>query len=130
MAKQSVDPRPISPHLEIWRWHATMASSILHRATGIANYIGAVAISVWIILLAFGAEGSVAFLFEGWMAWVTRFGLIVLTYCVSYHWLNGLRHLVWDFGKGYDPDGSNMRSYIIIVAAVIPTALLWLNLGA
>lgn len=130
MASDWSDPRPMSPHLQVWRWHATMASSILHRVTGIANYIGAVAISTWLILLAFGAEGMVGFLFEGWMAWVTRFALIGLTYSVSYHWLNGLRHLVWDAGKGYDPDGSNLRSYLIIVGAVIPTALLWLNLGA
>jgi len=129
MASDWSDPRPMSPHLQVWRWHATMASSILHRATGVANYIGAVAISVWVVLLAFGAEGSISFLFEGWMAWVTRFGLIALTYSVSYHWLNGLRHLLWDAGKGYDPKGSNLRSILIIFSAVIPTALIWLDLG-
>jgi len=129
MASDWSDPRPMSPHLQVWRWHATMASSILHRATGVANYFGAVAISVWVVLLAFGAEASIGFLFEGWMAWVTRFGLIALTYSVSYHWLNGLRHLVWDAGKGYDPKGSNLRSILIIVGAVIPTALIWLDLG-
>jgi len=129
MSSDWSDPRPLSPHLQVWRWHATMASSILHRATGIANYVGAVAIAIWIILLALGAESSVAFLFEGWMAWVTRFGLIALTYAVSYHWLNGLRHLFWDIGKGFDPKGSNRRSVMILLGAVIPTALLWLNLG-
>lgn len=129
MASDWSDPRPLSPHLQVWRWHATMASSILHRATGVANYIGAVAISVWVILLAFEAEGAVGFLFEGWMAWVTQLGLITLTYAVSYHWLNGLRHLVWDAGKGYDPAGSNLRSVLIIVGAVIPTALVWIELG-
>ncbi|MBO6730074.1 MAG: succinate dehydrogenase, cytochrome b556 subunit [Maricaulis sp.] len=129
MSSDWSDPRPMSPHLQVWRWHATMASSILHRATGIANYVGAVAIAIWFILLALGAEGAVAFLFEGWMAWVTRFGLIALTYSVSYHWLNGLRHLFWDIGKGFDPKGSNRRSVMILLGAVIPTALLWLNLG-
>lgn len=129
MSSDWSDPRPMSPHLQVWRWHATMASSILHRATGIANYVGAVAIAIWFILLALGAEGAVAFLFEGWMAWVTRFGLIALTYAVSYHWLNGLRHLFWDIGKGFDPKGSNRRSVMILLGAVIPTALLWLNLG-
>ena len=129
MASDWSDPRPMSPHLQVWRWHATMASSILHRATGIGNYIGSVAIAVWLVLLAFGAEGSIAFLFEGGMAWVTRFGLVLLTYSVSYHWLNGLRHLVWDFGKGFDPKGSNVRSVAIIILAVIPTVALWLQLG-
>ena len=130
MSSDWSDPRPMSPHLQVWRWHATMASSIIHRATGIANYVGAVAIAIWFILLALGAEGAVAFLFEGWMAWVTRFGLIALTYSVSYHWLNGLRHLFWDIGKGFDPKGSNRRSVMILLGAVIPTALLWLNLGS
>ena len=129
MSSDWSDPRPMSPHLQVWRWHATMASSILHRATGIANYVGAVAIAIWFILLALGAEGAVSFLFEGWMAWVTRFGLIALTYSVAYHWLNGLRHLFWDIGKGFDPKGSNRRSVMILLGAVIPTALLWLNLG-
>ena len=129
MASDWSDPRPMSPHLQVWRWHATMASSILHRVTGVANYFGAVAISIWVILLAFGAEGSIGFLFEGWMAWATRFGLIALTYSVSYHWLNGLRHLLWDAGKGYDPNGSNLRSILIIFGAVVPTALVWLELG-
>lgn len=129
MASDWSDPRPLSPHLQVWRWHATMASSILHRVTGMALTFGAAALAVWLVLLAFGAEGAVAFLFEGWMAWVTRFGLIALTWAVSYHWLNGLRHLMWDAGKGFDPKGSNLRSILIMIGAVIPTAALWLSIG-
>ena len=106
-----------------------MTSSILHRATGVANYLGAVAFAIWFLLLATGSEGLIGFLFEGPMEWVTRAGLILLTYAVSYHWLNGLRHLVWDFGKGFDPKGSNQRSVAIIALAVVPTAVIWLNLG-
>ena len=107
-----------------------MASSILHRATGIANYIGAIAFAIWFLFLATGQEASIGFLFEGSMAWVTRFGLVALTYSISYHWLNGLRHLFWDIGKGFDPEGSNFRSVLIMIASVIPTAALWLNLGS
>jgi succinate dehydrogenase / fumarate reductase cytochrome b subunit len=129
MASERTDTRPLSPHLQVWRWHATMASSILHRASGVALYFGAIAIAIWLLLLALGGEGMIAFLFEGPMAWVTRFGLIALTYAASYHWLNGLRHLLWDIGKGYDPKGSNQRSIMIMLGAVIPTAILWLNLG-
>jgi succinate dehydrogenase / fumarate reductase cytochrome b subunit len=130
MASDHSNSRPLSPHLQVWRWHATMASSIMHRASGIANYIGAVAFSIWFLLLATGMESSIDFLFEGGMAWVTRFGLIALTYAVSFHWLNGLRHLIWDIGKGFDPEGSNIRSIAIMIGAVIPTAALWLNLGS
>ncbi|MDG1416508.1 MAG: succinate dehydrogenase, cytochrome b556 subunit [Maricaulis sp.] len=130
MASDQSDQRPLSPHIQVWRWHATMASSILHRGTGIANYIGAIAFAIWFLLLAFDAEASIHFLFEGGMAWVTRFALIALTYSISYHWLNGLRHLLWDVGKGFDPKGSNQRSIMIMIASVIPTAALWLNLGS
>ena len=108
-----------------------MASSILHRATGIANYAGACALAVWIILIALGGDAYalIAPLFEGPLGWLCRAALIGLTYSVSYHWLNGLRHLMWDAGKGFDPEGSNRRSILIIAGAVIPTAALWLTAG-
>ncbi|MEE2565570.1 succinate dehydrogenase, cytochrome b556 subunit [Hyphobacterium marinum] len=117
--------RPIAPHLSVWRWHATMLSSILHRATGIGNYLGAVALVIWLVLLATNSEPLVGFLFEGPMEWVTRIGLIALTWSASYHWFNGLRHLAWDAGTGFDPQGSNLRSLIIIVLSVIATAAIW-----
>jgi len=118
--------RPIAPHLSAWRWHATMLSSILHRATGVGNYIGAVALSLWLVMLATGSESMVGFLFEGPMAWITRIGLIALTWSASYHWFNGLRHLFWDGGVGFDPEGSNLRSILIIAASIIATAAIWL----
>tara|TARA_R110002072_G_scaffold282691_1_gene445690 strand:- start:619 stop:1017 length:399 start_codon:yes stop_codon:yes gene_type:complete len=117
--------RPIAPHLSVWRWHATMLSSILHRATGIGNYIGATALVVWLVMLATGSEGAVGFLFEGPMEWVTRIGLIALTWSASYHWFNGMRHLAWDAKLGFDPAGSNLRSIIIIALSLIATAAIW-----
>lgn len=125
MASETTDPRPLSPHLQVWRWHATMLTSILHRFTGIAMYVGAAALTVWLVMLATGTNGSVAFLFDGAMAWVTRAGLILLTACVAFHWLHGLRYLFWDAGKGFDPKASSRRSVIIIIAALIVTAGLW-----
>lgn len=125
MASGNTDTRPLSPHLQVWRWHPTMLSSILHRVSGIGNYLGALALTVWLVMLATGTEGSVAFLFDGPMLWVTRFGLILLTWSVSFHFLNGIRHLVWDAGKGFDPKGSNQRSVLIIVFSFVLPALLW-----
>jgi succinate dehydrogenase / fumarate reductase cytochrome b subunit len=131
MSSQQADTRPLSPHLQVWRWHATMASSILHRATGIGNYLGAAALVIWLVFIALGpdAYAVIAPLFEGPLGWLTRAALIALTYSVSYHWLNGLRHLLWDAGKGFDPKGSNLRSILIIGGAVIPTAAIWLFAG-
>ena len=130
MASDLSDPRPLSPHLQVWRWHATMASSILHRVSGIGLYIGALLAAIWIILVATGNFEPVhAALFTGFMAWPAKIGLILLTYCAVYHWLNGLRHLVWDFGKGFDPQGSNLRSVAIIVLAASATIVLWFAYG-
>lgn len=125
MASETTDPRPLSPHLQVWRWHATMLTSILHRATGIGMYIGTAALTVWLVMLATGTNGAVGFLFEGAMAWVTRIGLILLTFAVTFHWLNGLRFLFWDAGKGFDPKGSSQRSIIILGAAVVVTLGFW-----
>jgi len=125
MASGNTDTRPLSPHLQVWRWHPTMLSSILHRVSGIGNYLGAIALTVWLVMLATGTENSVAFLFEGPMEWVTRIGLILLTWSVSFHFLNGIRHLVWDAGKGFDPKGSNQRSVLIIIGSILLPALLW-----
>ncbi|WP_421784910.1 succinate dehydrogenase, cytochrome b556 subunit [Hyphobacterium sp.] len=125
MASGTTDTRPLSPHLSVWRWHATMLSSILHRVSGIINYIGAVVLTVWLVLLATGSEGAVEILTTGSLAWLTTIGLIVLTWSVTYHFFNGLRHLAWDAGKGFDPAGSNLRSTIIIGASVVPPAVIW-----
>lgn len=125
MTSETSDPRPLSPHLQVWRWHATMLTSILHRVTGIGLYIGAAALTVWLVMLATGTNGNVSFLFEGAMAWVTRAGLIVLTACVAFHWFNGLRFLFWDAGKGFDPKGSSQRSVVILIAAFLATGIVW-----
>ncbi|PIW31685.1 MAG: succinate dehydrogenase, cytochrome b556 subunit [Rhodobacterales bacterium CG15_BIG_FIL_POST_REV_8_21_14_020_59_13] len=125
MASGNTESRPLSPHLSMWRWHPTMLSSILHRVSGIVNYLGAVALTVWLVLLASGAEGGVEILTTGSLAWLTRIGLILLTWSASYHFLNGIRHLCWDMGWGFDPKGSNRRSVLIIFAAFIPTGVIW-----
>ena len=125
MASGNTDTRPLSPHLQVWRWHPTMLSSILHRVSGIGNYLGAIALTIWLVLLATAAEGAVEILTTGSLAWLTRIGLILLTWSASYHFLNGLRHLIWDAGKGFDPKGSNQRSVIIIALSFVLPAVIW-----
>lgn len=125
MASGNSKARPLSPHLQVWRWHATMLSSILHRASGIINYIGAIALTVWLVLLASGKESKIEIFTTGALSGLTTLGLIVLTWSVSYHWLNGLRHLAWDAGKGFDPKGSSTRSILIIAGSFLPPAIIW-----
>lgn len=120
--------RPLSPHVQVWRWHPTMASSILHRATGIANYLGAVLVSVWLVLLASGPEayGIWESLNAGPLGILVMLALIGFTFSVVYHLLNGLRHLAWDIGLGLDAKGSNLRSLLIIGGSVVITAIIWI----
>jgi succinate dehydrogenase / fumarate reductase cytochrome b subunit len=110
MAKPSTTSRPLSPHVSIWRWHATMASSIAHRMSGVVNYIGAV-------------------LMAGPLGILVTLALIGFTLSLVYHMLNGLRHLVWDLGHGFDPQGSNLRSLLIFAGAVVITAAIWILAG-
>lgn len=120
--------RPLSPHLQNWRWHATMATSILHRATGVANYIGAVLVSVWLVMLAAGPQTYAIWedLNAGPLGILITLAFIGFTFSVSFHLLNGIRHLVWDAGYGFDAKGSNLRSLFIIGAAIGFTAAIWI----
>ncbi|AZU04956.1 succinate dehydrogenase cytochrome b-556 subunit [Glycocaulis alkaliphilus] len=105
-----------------------MASSILHRATGVANYIGAVLVSLWLVLLAAGPDAYAIWedLNAGPFGILITLAFIGFTFSVVFHLLNGLRHLAWDAGLGFDAKGSNLRSILIIAGAVIITAAIWI----
>jgi succinate dehydrogenase / fumarate reductase cytochrome b subunit len=108
-----------------------MASSIAHRASGAANYVGAILFTVWLVLVAAGPEAYAWWesLREGPLGVLITLALIVFTLSLSYHLLNGLRHLAWDAGAGYDPKGSNRRSILIFAGAFVLTALVWIFAG-
>jgi len=101
--------RPLSPHLQIWRWSPTMASSIAHRATGVALYGGTILLAMWFAGIAAGPE-----VYEPVSALLgSPFGLFVLfgfAWSLLFHTLNGLRHLYWDSGRGLDPKTARRTS--------------------
>ena len=116
--------RPLSPHLLAWRWHITMATSILHRLTGMALYVGALILVGWALALAAG-PGPYATYSE---ALGSPLGLIVLaglTLSLFYHLANGIRHLVWDFGRGFAPKTADATAWLVLAIAVIATGALW-----
>lgn len=121
MSKPWTDKRPMSPHLSAWKWHSTMLSSILNRATGIVLYFGILKLCVGLIFLAAGPayfakiEGILYSPF-GALSFFVAMGIIL------YHFINGLRHLAWDAGKGFDPQFANRLSIVIIAAAAIGAA--------
>ncbi len=113
-----VHDRPLSPHLQIWRWHVTMLASIAHRASGVALYAGVIGIAIWLLALAHGGEALAAIntLLASLPGMV---GLYVLIAAFGYHLCNGLRHLFWDAGKGFKPATANLTAWLALAAGVI-----------
>lgn len=121
--------RPMSPHLQVWRWHVTMLGSILHRFTGGALYVGAAAVAAWLAALAAGDETYALFLTYA----ASPLGLFVwfgLSLAGFYHLAAGVRHLIWDFGWGLKPAQADFLATASIVFAVVATAALWIYLFA
>ena len=112
--------RPLSPHLQIYKWPLAMATSILHRATGIALAIGTVFLVWWLVAAAMGeqAYALAQWFFGSWLGVIFLFG-----WCFSffYHLCNGIRHLVWDAGYGFEKPDAYRNSVVVIAAAVILT---------
>lgn len=124
MAVHWVDTRPLSPHLQIWRWHATMATSILHRFTGFANAAGMILLAIWLVSLAAGPE---SYALVAGLLWSSPGKLLLgaFTASISFHLINGIRYLFWDGGHGYQPKIATLTAWIAMLGAMVITAFLW-----
>lgn len=118
-------PPPLSPHIGIYRWYFTMALSILHRGTGIAMAMGLVLLTAWLLAMAAGpASFAVA---QDWAGSILgRLVLFGYTAVVFYHAANGLRHLVWDTGRGLDLVSAKQSGRMVLAVAAVLTATVWL----
>ena len=117
--------RPLSPFVSVWRWHITMAASIAHRVTGVALYVAALIAAAWAISLASGPDAYAAF--KAVMA--SPIGLVVtfgLTVSFFYHLANGVRHLVWDTGRGFDIKTANASAVLVIAFALAASIAIWM----
>ena len=119
--------RPLSPHLSIYRWPITMTLSILHRGTGLAMAVGFLVLAAW---LASAAAGPVEYdNFTALMSTlVGRILLIGWSFAFFYHLANGIRHLVWDSGRGFEKRQANSSAWFVLIAATIATIVLWVLL--
>jgi succinate dehydrogenase / fumarate reductase cytochrome b subunit len=120
------DKRPMSPHLQVWRWHVTMATSIFHRASAVALYVGSLLLVGWLVAAASGPEAYAAY--EGVL--LSPVGLLLLfafTAAATFHFANGLRHLLWDMGKGLDVKDANASGWFVILFAAVATILIWVG---
>jgi succinate dehydrogenase cytochrome b subunit len=112
--------RPVSPHW-IYRWEITMWLSSLHRITGLLLSLGAVALAIWLIALATGDEAfdGVSRLYgSGWFKPL----LVGWTFCFFFHLANGVRHLTWDAGYGFDPKRIRASGWTVVVVTLVATA--------
>ncbi len=114
--------RPLSPHLQIYRWHIPMLTSILTRITGNGLVAGALLVIAWLLAAAAGPETFAAV--DGFVrSW---FGILVLVgslWAVWYHYLAGLRHLYYDAGKGLDLPTAERLGIACLVGSVVLTVL-------
>lgn len=125
MAEVKPAARPLSPHLQIYRWSWTMAMSIAHRVTGSALYAGTVLIAAWLIAAASGPSAyETAQAIAGSI--LGRLVLFGYSFALLHHMVGGLRHFVWDTGRGYDPETRMaLAKYSVFVSGGL-TILLWI----
>ena len=122
----SIRPRPLSPHLQVYRPQVTSVLSFLHRGTGLFLVLGTLMISFWVITLALGH--NIFVIYQTWLgSLIGKVLLVFWSFSLFYHWANGIRHLFWDIGWGYDIDRVHMTGWIVVSVSVILTGLLWLS---
>lgn len=117
-------PRPLSPHLQIYGWKITMAASITHRITGVGLGIGSLLLTGWLLALAGGPESYAAL--QGFLgSWFGKLVLLGFTWSLMYHLCNGLRHLFWDVGYGFDVATANRTAGAAFAGSVLLTIIAW-----
>jgi succinate dehydrogenase / fumarate reductase cytochrome b subunit len=116
--------RPLSPHLQVYRWQITMTMSILHRVTGTIMVVGAFAFAWWLLALAAGGE-AYADAAECLASPLGQLFLFGFSLALVYHLLNGIRHLMWDAGRGFDIPDVYKSGYTVAVLTVVFTAAIW-----
>lgn len=116
--------RPLSPHLQIYRPLINMVMSILHRITGTALYFGALLLAWWLTAAAIGPEyfEFVNGIFGSLLGQVVLFGF---TWALLHHMMGGIRHFIWDTGRGFDIDSVKTLSAMTGIVSVLGTLAIW-----
>ena len=118
-------PRPLSPHLQIYRWQLTSVTSILHRFSGVALSAGAILLVWWLVAAAEGPQSYAAI--QGFLgSWLGRLLLFAWTAALFYHLCNGLRHLMWDSGRGFELRQAYASGWAVVGATAALTAFVWI----
>ena len=118
--------RPLSPHLQVYRWQISMALSILHRASGVALMLGTLMFAYWFIAIASGqeyyeyAQNLIGSIFG-------RLVLLGFTIALVIHFLNGIRHLFYDAGLGFKLETSRITGWLVVTGTILITIIIWIS---
>ena len=115
---------PLSPHLQIYRWHISSLISITHRISGVINLLALILIFFWLIILSFGESNyeSILLIINSFFG---KFILIGFTWSMSFHIFSGIRHLVWDMGYGFEIKTANISGVLVILFSLVATIIFW-----
>ena len=112
------EKNPLSPHIQIYRWHISSLLSIAHRIIGVVNTFAITLICLWSISLSFGEQNYeiIQILLQSFFG---KFIIICLSWSFSFHILNEIRHLIWDLGYGFDLKISKITGVITVIGSFI-----------
>jgi succinate dehydrogenase cytochrome b subunit len=116
--------RPLSPHLQIYRWTIPMALSIVHRVTGGALYVGTLLLLWWLLATASGPDSYAAAqnIIGSFPGQLVLFGF---SWALIYHLLNGIRHLFWDTGRGFAVPTAKASGWAVLILSLVLTLATW-----
>jgi succinate dehydrogenase / fumarate reductase cytochrome b subunit len=117
--------RPLSPHLQTYRWTLTMALSIAHRATGVGLYAGT-ALLVWWLIAASSGPAAYSYVQAFSASILGRLVAFGFTWALFHHALSGVRHLVWDLGYGFKPAEREWLTWAALIGGLVLTILVWI----
>ena len=126
MAQQSAErTRPLSPHMQIYRWPVTMATSIAHRITGVGLSLGTVLLAWWLMSAAAGEDAYHVFAVSvaNPLGQIVLFGLL---WSLAFHLFNGIRHLAWDIGFGFEVSTANRSGVIVVLLSLVAAVAVFL----
>ena len=116
---------PISPHLQIYRWHISSLLSITHRIVGVINLLALILMFFWLLIFSLGESNYELFLLTI-NSFFGKFILIGFTWSMSFHIFSGIRHLIWDMGYGFEIKTANISGVLVILSSLVATIIFWL----
>lgn len=116
--------RPLSPHLDVYRWQISNTLSILHRLTGVGLSVGLLALAYWFVALSQGEASyeTALHLFHAPLGLICLFGW---SFAFFYHFLNGIRHLFWDVGMGFERPQRHTSGWAVVCGSIVVTLGVW-----